>query len=314
MSPGPLGNDDLSRAWYDLKFTHEYAVAEGDAFQDLFVAVMSRAHSGDFVKVQPWGNVGDMKCDGYLESTRTVFACYAPKMFSPMAKAVAKITADHGGAVKHWKPYMDAWTFVHNDHHGLPPELLQLLLKLKTVDAAVRVDHWDHTPLLEKVRGLGIGDLVSLFGPVPTQQQVRLLRHEDLRPVVEALAGALAMAGPITDLRPVPPEKIEYNRLSDSARLIILSGIQVADRVRKFFDHWEPGVADNIAAAFRRRYEELRSQGDLSSDQILWSLYGFAGQGHLASTREQVAVLALVAFLFESCEIFERPPFVKVNA
>jgi hypothetical protein len=110
------------------------------------------------------------------------------------------------------------------------------------------------------------------------------------------------------DLRPVPPEKLEHNKLSENARLLLLSGMQVSDRVRVFFERWEPGVGDKITAAFRARFSKLRSDNSLSPDEILWSLYEYAGGGHLDSVREQIAVLALVAFLFETCEIFDRPP------
>ena len=300
--------DPLARSYYELKFRHEYTVAEGDAFQDLFVKLMSRAHPGDFTNVQPWGRDGDRKCDGYLASTRTVFACFGPKSFVPISRALTKVKSDHAGALKHWKPYMNEWTLVHNDHRGLPPRMLELLLRLKAADSAVSVSNWDLEPLIAKVRGLAEADLVSLLGAAPSAAQVRALRHDDLKPVVQALAGVLAVGGSAADFRPVPPMKIEFNRLSAASRDLILVGLQAADRVRKFFDLWEPGAGDRIALAFRTRYQELRSNADQTSDGILWSLYEFAGQGELTSTRQQAAVFALVAFLFESCEIFERPP------
>ena len=48
------------------------------AFQDHFNDVMEAVHGTDFVRVRPAGNVGDRKCDGYLQSTGTVFQAYAP--------------------------------------------------------------------------------------------------------------------------------------------------------------------------------------------------------------------------------------------
>lgn len=300
--------DELSRAWYELSFRCKYVTAEGDRFQELFVMVMERAHRHDFAKVQPWGNRGDMKCDGYLASERMVFGCYGPKEFNPMSRALAKIEADHSGAVKHWKAHMDAWTLVHNDHHGLPPELLQLLLRLSRVDPDVSVSHWGAPELTEKVLNLAMLDLVALFGAVPTSRQVFALRQEDLGRVIPALVGALSVIEAPVDLRPVPPEKLEYNKLSDSARLWLLQGMQVADRVGAFFDRWEPGVGDKIAAGFRARYQELRTDAARTSDEVLWALYEFAGGKDSKTIREQTAVLALLAFLFESCEIFDRPP------
>lgn len=309
---GPVHVDSVSLAWYGLLFENRYLKAEGDVFQDLFVSIMERAHLHDFTRVQPWGNKGDMKCDGYLFSQRMVFACYGPKEFAPMARALAKIEGDHGGAVLNWKAHMSAWTFVHNDHRGLPPEILALLLRLRGVDADVSVAHWGASELAAKVKGLPLAELVALFGQVPTARQVRGLRQEDLHNVIPALVGALTVGSHAQDLRPVPPEKLEHNQLSESARLLLVSGMQVSDRVRQFFERWDPGVGDRIAGAFKQRYLALRDEGTRSPDEILWALYEYAGGGHLETVREQIAVLAFVAFLFETCEIFERPPAAAI--
>jgi hypothetical protein len=304
--------DSVSLAWYGMVFENRYLKAEGDVFQELFASVMERAHRHDFARVQPWGNKGDMKCDGYLSSQRMVFACYGPKEFAPMPRALKKIEGDHKGALSKWKEHMSAWTFVHNDHRGLPPEILQLLLALREVDAAIAITHWGNTELATKVQDLSLEDLSALFGQVPTSREVRGLRQEDLKSVIPALVGALAVEPPPQDLRPVPPEKLQHNKLSDHARLLLVSGMQVSDRVRHFFERWDPGVGDKVAAAFKQRYMTLREDEALAPDDVLWSLYQYAGSGHLNTVREQVAVLALVAYLFETCEIFERPPEKEV--
>lgn len=305
--------DDLSMAFYMMSFRERYLTAEADTFQDLFAGIMERAHPGDFAKVQPWGNKGDLKCDGYLASERMVFACYGPKEFSPMHRVLAKVNGDHSGALKHWKPHMSAWTFVHNDYHGLPAEVLQLLLDLDAADSTVAVVPWGEPQLRTKVRGLSLIDLTELFGSVPTARQMRALRQEDLQRVIPVLVGAIAVEPFAADLRPVPPEKLEYNKLSDSARLLLVSGMQVSDRVRVFFERWEPGVGDRIAAAFKQRYVALRADARLSPDDVLWALFEYAGHGHLQSIHEQTAVLALLAHLFESCEIFDRPQTAAVT-
>jgi hypothetical protein len=38
----------------------------GDAFQDFFCTVMQEVHPGDFVRIRPFGKLGDKGCDGYL--------------------------------------------------------------------------------------------------------------------------------------------------------------------------------------------------------------------------------------------------------
>ena len=79
--------DDITRAYYELKFQVAFLTAKGDAFQTLFEQVMGKAHPADFIPCRPWGNVGDRKNDGYLKSERTLFQVYAPNEWTA-AKAI----------------------------------------------------------------------------------------------------------------------------------------------------------------------------------------------------------------------------------
>ena len=37
---------------------------------------MGKLHGDDYVRTRPFGKLGDKGCDGYLQSTGDVFACY----------------------------------------------------------------------------------------------------------------------------------------------------------------------------------------------------------------------------------------------
>ena len=50
--------------------------ANSDAFQDFFSTVMGLLHGDDFVRVRPYGALGDKGCDGYLHSVGQLFQCY----------------------------------------------------------------------------------------------------------------------------------------------------------------------------------------------------------------------------------------------
>jgi hypothetical protein len=67
-----------------------------------------------------------------------------------------------------------------------------------------------------------------------------------------------------------------------------------------------------LAKVFKGRYEDLKLQG-LSPNAIMRSLYeDITGVGSVTPER-QVAAQALLAYLFEACDIFEDHPS-KVNA
>lgn len=70
--------DELQRHFFQLKFRIAFLESQGKAFENLFSRIMGHAFTGDFQAVRPYGNKGDLKCDGYRASDRTVFLCYAP--------------------------------------------------------------------------------------------------------------------------------------------------------------------------------------------------------------------------------------------
>ena len=76
------------------------------------------------------------------------------------------------------------------------------------------------------------------------------------------------------------------------------------DLVRMYF-RVQPGKRDEIAESFRYRYDKVRSDG-LSPDEIFVELQRHASGDGIPSPSRQSATLAVLAFLFEECDIFER--------
>ena len=73
-----------------------------------------------------------------------------------------------------------------------------------------------------------------------------------------------------------------------------------------------PERGEAIAQAFRNKYAELKIQ-PFDTDGVLSQLITFASgiNGHMAvkadAQRFQAAVAAVIAYLFERCDIFEDP-------
>jgi hypothetical protein len=126
---------------------------------------------------------------------------------------------------------------------------------------------------------------------------------KDLAPVLDQIARFPATPDP--DLRAVPADKLARNLLSDSVALLLKAGMGRVDILRKYFKA-QPTTQDQIAESFRSKYGELRATG-MSPDDIFWNLERFAGGGELSSPARLSAVLAVLAFFFEECDIFEGP-------
>lgn len=298
--------DQLTRAFFEMKFKEAFRDAKGEAFQSLFSRVMSMRFPGDFMAVRPWGSDGDRKNDGCLSSRRNLFQCYAPNDLTAVA-CVAKIDEDFAGALKHWKEHFDTWTFVHNTRE-LPPHVVEKLLVLGAQHAPVTLNHWGFEELRLEVFCLGESELSELLGPAPSQTTLVRLAVSDLEPILRHISTQEPTRAP--DLRPVPAEKLAYNQLSADAATMLTAGMTRTELLKKYF-RLRPRERDRIAESFKRAYESLRADC-LPPDEILMGLRRFAGGEHTAATPAgETAFLAVLAYFFEECDIFERPEGVS---
>ncbi len=296
--------DDLTTAYYELRFTTQFLGTNGDSFQALFSKVMALAHPEDFIACRPWGNIGDRKNDGYLKSERTLFQVYAPNELA-QTETMRKINEDFAGALLHWRTYFDKWVFVHNSTKGLPPDVLNLLLELEKTDPGLTVTHWGLDELVLRFRRIPEDGLKSLLGHAPSSAGKLALGFEDLRLVLENVAQSGGVAG--EQAGPVSAGKIAANALSTNVTVLLRAGMEKARLVGEFFDKWhDPQYGDHIAAVFRAKYLSLRSEPTpLSGDEMFEALHDWASGTAVRTPAQRVAVLAVLAFLFEQCEIFE---------
>jgi tetratricopeptide (TPR) repeat protein len=176
--------DEQAKSFYELRFRNNFLESKAAAFQDLFAAIMSKAHPADFIPCRPWGNVGDRKNDGYLKSERTLFQVYAPNEMKA-ADAVAKIERDFAEALPYWRKYFDTWVFVHNSHGGLPPGVIAKLLEIEQAHTPIRITHWGFDELLLRFQRLSADALRSLYGSPPSRGEIRESRKQVLSPLLQ---------------------------------------------------------------------------------------------------------------------------------
>ncbi|TCR23757.1 ABC-three component system protein [Streptomyces sp. BK205] len=297
--------NDRIKALYEMAFRDRYQESFEDEFQEFFSDVMERVYpDGDFVRVRPWGRMGDRKNDGYLTSERTVFAVYAPRR--PTAAAIrSKIESDFTECLPHWEQYLDQWVFVHNDREGLGPDALQVILEINETHGTEVARPWGREALRERVMNLEMSHLKSLFPSVPTLEDFIDTGMAQIQPVLDHLERARVPVRP--DRRPVPEDKIEYNLLSDATRALITMGMQPAQVVRTYYKRVSDELLrDQTAQAFSDKYEELRSSG-IGPDEIYWELRKWVGGTGPSGPTREVAVYGVLTYFFEECDIFLRP-------
>ena len=261
-----------------------------------------RFPDGDFIRVRPWGRSGDRKNDGYLKSRRTLFQVYAPNEMKA-SSALKKIDEDFNGALPYWKQYFDTWIFVHNVREGLSPEIAKKLLELDHEHKNISVKPWSFEDLRLLLFELSEEDIAALLGPAPAQRDFLQVGFGDLQEVLKFIARQAPM--PVPDLQRVPRDKMEINKLSKETEVLINAGRLKSALVGKFLQqHPDPEYGDQIVKTFQSKYEEMKSS-NFDPDSIFLKLQVFAGGERTQETKYQAAVLSVLAYLFDQCDIFE---------
>ena len=301
--------DDLQRSFYGLRFHVAFLTKRGSEFQDWFVRLARSALGPEFETVRAYGRMGDLKCDGYWVTTCTVFQCYAPDQLTAR-KLINKITDDFDGARKHWGEKMQRWVLVHNDIRGLPAPAVQHIDELRRTNPRIAIETWGEPELLRMKERLGLEDLEALFGHAPSRSSTDSLGIEDLQPVIDALEridpdpGQEPIAAPSA-------EKLERNSLSGDATVLLRWGRRKEALVARYFaNDPRPDLGERIAEAFRIHYSTLRNSG-LTPDEVLLQLQTHAAGSQLGLAKRQGAVLAVLSYFFERCDIFEDPESVQ---
>ncbi len=295
---------DVELEWFGLKFQGAAHTKRGTAFQDFFADIMEAVHPGDFERVRAYGNKGDLKCDGFLRSQGIVFQVYAPRQMKE-APLLKKIRVDFDAAKTHWKNEMRGWTFVHNDFEGLPPDVVKKMEALQKNHGSLLIETWGCDRVQHTCLALPRAKLILMFGRPPARQDFEQLTFEPIAKVLTAIHGQAPQS--LDTIEPVSALKLEANALGVTVADYLRLGRQREHLVQKYFEkHPNPSFGDEVAMVFRDEYLHLKADG-LSPDDIFASLQDFAGGTTRGDVEHEAAVLAVMSYLFERCDIFEPP-------
>lgn len=125
----------------------------------------------------------------------------------------------------------------------------------------------------------------------------------------------VVVSSPVMSLEPIDialplQDKINLNTLSDAVSDRIKDGLSQAFRVGSFVGYqsqFDPGFGRSLVVRVRADYYAALSQG-LTPDQVFDYLVETAGEnaGPEDTPELRAAALAVIAYLFEACEIFDR--------
>jgi hypothetical protein len=103
-----------------------------------------------------------------------------------------------------------------------------------------------------------------------------------------------------------PREKLDKNSLSNEVTFFLTMGLAKTQEVGRFVEHMaalDTDFPERLKAGFVDKYNEFLSNG-LEGDALFEGLRMFASGGS-SVFRNQAAGLAVLSYLFETCEIFK---------
>lgn len=104
-----------------------------------------------------------------------------------------------------------------------------------------------------------------------------------------------------------PSTKMQTNQLSPSTGALLRLGLAASRDVERYLARMsevDPFVGERLKAAFQAEYRSRHESG-LRGDALFEAMREFATRG-FAELRLQATALAVLAYLFEACEVFEK--------
>jgi len=298
-----MNPEEFALHYHELRFDNACHEKTGMEFQTFFEKIMVK-HDPTFVAIKPSGREGDWKADGFSQNRGAVFQAYAPEEMTN-AKAASKIATDFNGAKNKWGNKMKEWVFVWSSHDSLPPHAVDILQNLKQSERTVLISDLSRKGLWDIVVALPLLDRVELLGAVPsidpttepTAVEIQALLHYLVRQEAPRLPDNLDL----TDLA----EKINRNRLSSRVREQVQRAISTVQVVEKYVKrHYDVQYSQLVANVLAYKYQQFVSIHN-QPDDIFFALVEYTRGSDQSPTNYWPAV-AIIAYYFQLCDIFER--------
>jgi hypothetical protein len=287
--------------------------SEGKSFEDLFTQVM-RATYPDFVQVKPQGRFGDRKNDGFIPNQGAFYQVYAPEnLASAEDRAIQKLKEDFGGLKDYWPSIgykLKTFNYVINDKFkGIPVNVTQSLYQLRTSNPTIQFAVKDANWLVELFRRLDDEYMNDIVGYIPSAQ-CEIVSLDMLNEAIEYI-----MKAPVEDVKPFIPsnpdmiQKITFNGLTECVKLLLCSKLINVGAIDDYFTNQGVYSKDELRNHFNTFYLEARKEVNSSGGTPDDIFFRILDKALFANRTKAVmeAVLSLMAYYFECCDIFESP-------
>ena len=310
-----------------LQFRAMVSALHGFEFQNFFTRIMSFARPG-FSPVKPQGVHGDWKNDGHEPNAGRYYQVYAPEAFDE-AKAIVKLKEDFAGLMTKWgngvvyPVGIQEFHFVVNDSYsitpGAYPTTYAMLEDLRKTNG-LKVSRPFLTKDLEDVfLSLQDDQIWSIVGFPPDPSKIKVLRLDLVADVIKHI-----VENPILRSldQSLPEEaferKIKFNQLNLSGNLLRAADYR-RGTMEQYFSSNSDFTRQHVRDKLKAIYENSKtmplaglSEPATASDQQFFHILNEIvprpphDNPRLRKELEDAAIVVM-AYFFESCDIFEEP-------
>lgn len=288
-------------------FQAKCVLKDGNEFENFFSKIM-RYYNSEFVQIKPWGNIGDRKNDGMIQSEGVYFQVYSPEdpKFK-ISESISKLNNDFAGLHKQWNNSCEIKTFnfvINDKTRGCHPDLAIAISDLKKDYPAVTFKIFDNKSLEEVFVKLQESEICAIIGSFPTPEE--LMQTVDFTYLSQVIKHIMNLDAPNEKLQkliaPNYEEKIKFNNLVTTAKYLDESYFFIDDLNDYFKDN--PIYKEIIKERLSGLYEEAKSKLESPDAQFMY-IWDKASPDDNINIKK--AVVVLMAKYFETCDIFEEP-------
>jgi len=289
----------LARRFFRLEI-HE---ANGQAFEDLFTAIMNYAEP-DFQAIKAWGNIGDRKNDGYIKSKGIFFQVFAPEEIGKSyVKVVTKLKKDFDGLLTHWSPVNEFYFVVNDKYKGVNADCEQALQTIKQEHSLRNTGFKTAKHLENLLFSLDDDQILAVVGCLPDPANIQL-DYSVLSEIIGHLM-SLSLQKSQDDQLIYPDwnEKISFNNLGNLEAEYLNNGYIQIGSLDEYLKNESNFFAEEVKNKIHEVYVEKSKK--YSGSALFWEIVNMLSPR--AKSSYQSATIILMAKYFETCDIFEEP-------
>ncbi|CAC9510871.1 putative cytoplasmic protein [uncultured Gammaproteobacteria bacterium] len=295
--------DTSEKTFARIMFQNKIYKSDGQAFEDLFTAIMRYAEQ-DFQAIKAWGDIGDRKNDGYIESKGIFFQVYAPEEIQKSyLSTVRKIKTDFRKLKNNWPSVKEFYFVVNDKYKGVNADCEQALKAIKQKYQLKGTGFKTASNLEESLFLLEDDQIFSIIGCPPDPEKISL----DYSVLNEVIGHLMKLPLPTVEYNSIVypdwDNKIQFNGLTGLPSQYLKTAFYQVTSLDKYLNNESNFFAEEVKNKIREVYIDLKS--DYSDDVLFWEIINKISPQQKPPF--QTTVIILLAKYFETCDIFKEP-------